>query len=193
MRDTDYVASAARTLTAVVRGIDPGVLDAATPCSDYDVRGLLNHLLFWGPSLEGAGRKETVPPPAGSDTELDLTGGDWAADLAAQLSRTAKVWSEPAAWQGMTHMGGPTEMPAPLVGGMVAGELVVHGWDLAAATGQQPEWDAELIDYVYAEAAGSAELGRQMGVYGPEVAVAEGAPALHRLLGVTGRDPAWTP
>lgn len=64
MQPHSLVAVAAAPTIEIFRGIAPDQLDAPTPCSEYDVRGLINHLLFWGPSLEGAARKELVPPPA---------------------------------------------------------------------------------------------------------------------------------
>ncbi|MBL1075866.1 TIGR03086 family protein [Nocardia sp. 2] len=192
MSESDYAALAAAPLLKIIRNITGDQLGNPTPCAEFDVRRLLNHLLFWGPSLEGAARKESVPPPAENEAEVDLLSGDWAAALESQLDRIATAWSAPAAWQGMTHMGSPMELPAPLIGGMVVGELMVHAWDLARATGQDPQWDADLLAYAYRETAATAEQGRQMGIYGPEVPVPETDPLLSRLVGVTGRDPHWT-
>lgn len=166
---------------------------AQTPCAGYDVRRLVNHLLFWGPPLEGAARKESVAPPAENEADVDLTQGDWAGALESQLHRVTAAWSEPSAWEGSTRMGGPMELPASLIGGMVLGELVVHGWDLAQATGQHPTWDDDLLMYLHEEVAKTAEQGRKMGVYGPEVAVAASSSMLDRVLGLTGRSPNWTP
>ncbi|MFD1932147.1 MULTISPECIES: TIGR03086 family metal-binding protein [Nonomuraea] len=192
MSGEELMARAAAPLMEIVRGIEPDQLDARTPCAEYDVRKLVNHLLFWGPSLEGAGRGEIVPPPAGAETDVDLTAGDWTAALEANVERVVAAWSRAAAWEGTTHMGGPTELPASLVGGMIMGELIVHGWDLARATGQSLTWDDDLMDYVHDEVGKNAEQGRAMGVYGPAVAVDDAAPVLDRVLGLTGRDPAWT-
>ncbi|HVW43032.1 MAG TPA: TIGR03086 family metal-binding protein [Amycolatopsis sp.] len=183
-----FVAPAATCLEDVVRTIRPGQLDAPTPCAKYDVRGLVNHLLFWGPSLEGAARKETVPPPGPPETDLGLT----TSDLLAQIDRTAKAWSEPAAWEGVTHMGGPAELPAALVGGMIVTELVVHGWDLAKATGRNLTPGDDLLDYLLDEVGKTAEQGRAGGVYGPPVAVPATAPKFDRVLAMTGRNPGWT-
>lgn len=183
------VSRAYQPFATIVDNIKPDQLDAATPCAEYDVRRLVNHMLFWGPSLEAAGRKETVPPPAESEADVDLTAADWAGDLVAQLNRTVAAWSRPEAWQGVASMGGPHEIPASMVGGMVLGELVIHGWDLAQATGQQATWDEDVLTFTFAEVAANAETGRQMGVYGPEVEVPADAPLLHRILGVTGRRP----
>jgi uncharacterized protein (TIGR03086 family) len=73
---------------------------------------------------------------------------------------------------------------------MVVGEVVVHGWDLAMATGQQPVWDDEVLAFVHKELVANVQWGRDMGVYGPEVPVPEDAPLLDRILGLTGRNPA---
>lgn len=189
----NHIASAARPFVEIVRNVKPDQLANPTPCSEFTVRRLVNHLLFWGPSLVGAARKEPVPPPAESESDVDLAGEGWATALEAQAERTAAAWGEPDAWAGVTRMGGPMELPAELVGGMVAGELVVHGWDLARATGQRSEWDEDVLRYVHGEVARSAELGRSMGIYGPEVAVPADASTLDHLLGLSGRDPGWTP
>lgn len=180
-------------LSEIIHAIEPDQLKAKTPCAEYDVRTLLNHLLFWGPSLEGAGRKETVPPPAAAEANVDLTQGDWAAALDAHLDRTVQAWSAPAAWEGTTHLGGPTELPASLVGGMAVGELVVHGWDLARATGQRLAVDEDIVEFLCEEIAKTAAQGRAMGAYGPEVAVSISSSMLDRVLGLTGRRPDWTP
>lgn len=190
MIDAQWPARAAAPLAGLIRDITPDQLSTQTPCAEYDVRKLVNHLLFWGPSVDGAGRKEAVAPPAGAETDLDLTRGDWRAALDAQVERTVATWSRPGAWEGTTHMGA-AELPAPLVGAMVVGELVLHGWDLARATGQHPAWDDDLIAYLHEETAKNAGNGREMGFYGPEVPIPASSPLLDRLLGLTGRDPAW--
>lgn len=191
MSDAQFVARAAGPLREIIHRIKPEQLDAPTPCAEFDVRALVNHLLFWGPSLVGAARKESVPPPAEAETELKLSDGEWVTALEAQLDRIVAAWREPEAWQGTTYMGGPTKLPASMVGGMVVGELVVHGWDLARATGQQPTWQEDLLRYLHAEVSKVAEQGREMGVYGPEVAVPASASTLDQLLAVTGRTPGW--
>ncbi|MCK2237375.1 MULTISPECIES: TIGR03086 family metal-binding protein [unclassified Crossiella] len=179
-------------LGAVVRNLTGESLGAATPCSEYDVRGLVNHLLFWGPSLEGAGRKESVPPPAASEGEVDLVGDGWVGALAGQVGRTVEAWGQGSAWEGLTWMGGAEQIPAAVVGGMVVAELVVHGWDLARATGQVVEWDAGLVDFLFEQVSMTAQQGREMGVYGEEVVVSSSASTVDRVLGLTGRDPGWT-
>jgi uncharacterized protein (TIGR03086 family) len=187
------IAAAAAPAVRIVRNIRIDQFQAPTPCSDYHVRTLLNHLLFWGPALEGAARKEQVPPPAAAEHEVDLVQGDWAAAYEAQVDQLVAAWGKPEAWSGTTFLGGPMELPASTVGGMAMGELVVHGWDLARATGQQPCWDDDVVGFLLDEVGRNAEQGRSYGVYGSPVAVPAGAPLLDRTVGLTGRDPGWTP
>jgi uncharacterized protein (TIGR03086 family) len=165
----------------VIRDITPDRLDAPTPCAGWSVRDLIQHMLFYGPMLQAAARKEQAAPGQWSD--------DWQAGLEDQIDRLVTAWESPAAWQGTTSLGSPDPMPAHMIGGMVLGEVVVHGWDLARATGAQPSWDEDLLAFVHEEVAKTASLGREMDVYGPEVPVAADAPALHRMLALTGRDP----
>ncbi len=192
MSETQFVARAAASLIDIIRSIKPDQLGAPTPCAEYDVRRLVNHLLFWGPSLEGAAHKESVPPPAEAEADVDLTEGEWAAALETHVERIVVAWSKPSAWEGTTHMGGPMELPASLVGGMVVGEQVVHGWDLAKATGQHVALEDDLLGYLYEETAKNAAQGRAMGIYGPPVIVPASSSTLDRVLGLTGRNPAWT-
>jgi uncharacterized protein (TIGR03086 family) len=193
MQPHALVALAAGPTMETIRAIAPGQLGAPTPCSGFDVRRLINHLLFWGPSLAGAARKEPVQPPAQSEQDVNLAGPDWAARLEAQIDDIVSSWGAPAAWEGVTRMGGPMELPADMIGGMVVGELLVHGWDLARATGQSPSWGDDVLELTYEMVAKTADQGREMGVYGPEVPVPGGAAVLDRILGLTGRDPGWTP
>lgn len=168
-------------------------LDAPTPCDGWDLRALVNHLLYWAPVLAAAGRREPASPAAASEDDADLVIGDWPAVLAAAQKDLVAVWGDPAAWEGTASMGGAPELPAPMVGAMVLGELVVHGWDLARTAGRHPTWPDEVVAATYREMAAMADQGRAMGVFGPAVAVPADAPPLQRLLGLAGRSPGWRP
>ena len=61
----------------------------------------------------------------------------------------------------------------------------------AVATGQRLELPADLLAHLHDTVFAGVEQGRKMGMYGPEVAVPADAPTLDRILGLTGRDPAW--
>ncbi|GAB3913064.1 TIGR03086 family metal-binding protein [Kibdelosporangium lantanae] len=185
---SSLISQATTPVADMVRGVTPDQLRLPTPCPDFDVRRLLNHLLYWGPSLEGAARKVLVPPPDTPEAERELPAG-WQPELLAYLAKLTESWSDPAAWTGTTMMGGPTEMPAGMVGGMIVGEVVLHGWDLAEATGQKAVWDEEVLAYVHKELTANVQMGRDMGMFAPEVPVPEDAPLLDRVLGLSGRTP----
>jgi uncharacterized protein (TIGR03086 family) len=72
-------------------------------------------------------------------------------------------------------------------------ELVVHGWDLAVATGQPYRADAESVPACLGFVAPMARPEGTPGLFGPPVPVPADAPDLDRLLGLSGRDPAWSP
>jgi uncharacterized protein (TIGR03086 family) len=178
-------------MAAIVRTSTDDQLANPTPCAEYDLRALVNHLLFWGPSMAASGRKETVPAPASAESDVDLTAGDWRGDLLAVLDGVASPWAPATAWEGVTTLGAPTELPASVIGDMITGELAVHAWDLAVATGQRLDLPATLLAHLLATMPPAAAQGREMGLFGPEVAVPADAPMLDRVLGMTGRDPAW--
>jgi hypothetical protein len=88
-------------------------------------------------------------------------------------------------------MGGP--VPATAVGGLVVAELVLHGWDLARATGFDASWPDDVVAVAYHATAATAGQGRAIGVYGAPVELGPEASTMDRLLPASGRNPQWTP
>jgi uncharacterized protein (TIGR03086 family) len=188
----EKMATAAAAVVAVARNVRPDQLDKPTPCPDWDVRALVNHLVFWSAfRSELAARKQTAPADDPLTERTDFTRGDWAETFASQLDKAVAAWSEPGATEGDTGLAGGS-MPARLIGSMMIGELVVHGWDLARATGQEIDADPAVVAAVLDMAAEMGPMGRKMGAFGDEVSVPESAPPLDRLLGASGRDPSWS-
>jgi uncharacterized protein (TIGR03086 family) len=178
-------------LPEIIRAAALTAPGAPTPCAEWDRAALVRHLLYWAPFLAAAGRRTTPVPVADQELNVDLT--EWPDALQAAWSDVAAAWSEPAAWTGTTFMGDPTPQPAELIGGMVLGELVVHASDLAMAAGVQPRWPADVLAATHDAVAGMASEARTLRIFGPEVPVPPTAPLLNRTLGLTGREPAWSP
>lgn len=184
------LADAAGALTDLVRSIEPAELDLPTPCAEYDVRALLNHLLYWGPWLEAAARKQPPPAVEGGERDADLMGGDWAGALVKQVEAIVDALGQPGALAGTTTMGGG-ELPASMIGDMVLAEWVLHGWDLARATSRTVRCDPEVASAARTAVAAMAPQGREMGIFSAVVSVPGTATDLAHALALSGRDPAW--
>ncbi|MET7692241.1 TIGR03086 family metal-binding protein [Streptomyces sp. NPDC005483] len=172
----------------VVRGIADTALGAATPCAEYDVRGLVNHLFQVVEQFQRLAAKE---PSDFGEAAADRVGEgpDWRERFVVEADRLVSAWSAAGAEDGVT---GAMGMPARLVGSMALLDLTVHVWDLARATGQEyGEADGAVVEELTGAVAQLAPTARKMGVFGEPVAVAEGASAFERLLAGTGRDPRW--
>lgn len=194
-RDALLVRTAAELAASAVAAIGPDRWSAATPCRDYDLRTLVDHLA-WGAVLARNAAERTPldrdwnnpePPPS----LAGLAPEQWAPAIEEELRAAADAWSAPGAWDGDTVMG-TTPMPAAVVGPMMLAEFAVHGWDVARSVGARYEVPDDLGRVVLTAVEGMAQMGRDGGWYGPEVAVAADAPAFDRALGLAGRDPAWT-
>jgi uncharacterized protein (TIGR03086 family) len=92
----------------------------------------------------------------------------------------------------MTRAGG-LDLPGEVAGVIALDELVIHGWDLARATAQDYDPDKASLQTVLPFVTQAADGEPQEGLFGPPVAVPDGAPLLDRVIGLTGRDPAWSP
>ena len=83
--------------------------------------------------------------------------------------------------------------PAEVMGLVAFNELVVHGWDLAVATGQAYRPDDATLQVSYDFLAQTADDPESRGeIYGPVVPVPDDAPLLDRVVGLAGRNPAWS-
>ncbi|WP_396447918.1 TIGR03086 family metal-binding protein [Actinomadura sp.] len=183
---------AAEAAARIVLEIPEARMDAPTPCPEWDVRSLVNHLILWNGRGGSAALKA---PTTGPGEDHDFTAEPhWAERFEEQARKTAEAWQDPAAWEGNASLTGNKEgMPATFIAGIVFGECVVHGWDLAVATGREPGFPPGVVQAAWEQIVPTAEVSRQYGAFGPEVPVPEDAPLLDRVLGLAGRDPGWKP
>ncbi|MFI7099890.1 TIGR03086 family metal-binding protein [Streptomyces sp. NPDC050161] len=167
-------------------------LDAPTPCADYAVRHLLGHLVGLTGAFRNAADKDLGPStatPPGTGRP-DVQAG-WRAQLERNLAEMADAWHRPEAWEGETQAGGVT-LPAAIAGRVALNELVLHGWDLARATGQAYAPDTAALGVSYALLAPSAG-DPERSIFGPAVSVPDDAPLLDRVVALSGRSPSWAP
>jgi len=185
------MAASAAEAARVVCGVSSDQLSAATPCTDWDLRALLNHVILWTAySAERRARDEQVPDDVMRKDFVAEPG--YAADYAAQLDKAVAAWSDPAAWQrNLNVMGAPT--PAAGVAALLIAEMVLHGWDAAKASGQDYACRDDVAAVVLGAVEANAELFRQYQGFADPIPVPASAPVLDRALALSGRDPGWTP
>lgn len=184
---------ATRTLAGLVGGVRDDQLTAPTPCAEYTLGDLVEHVGGLALAFTRAATKSFTPGAthsAGGDAAR--LPADWRTSISAQLDALAEAWRDPEAWQGMTEAGGVT-MPGEIGGGVALNELVVHGWDVAAALGRPYQCDPTTADGAlqFAARVMFADDSGRGDAFGPAVAVPPDATKLDRLVALNGRDPVW--
>jgi uncharacterized protein (TIGR03086 family) len=191
---------AAREVARLLDGVSDRQLGGPTPCPDYTVGALLDHLMGLTLAFTWAARKTTAAEGGSADAAPGTSTGEqldpnWRKLLPTRLDDLVEAWQDPQAWDGMTEAGGVT-MPAEQMGVVALDELVLHGWDLARATGQSfqsdPASTSAVLEFTGMAAQPEHAAGRD-GLFGPVIDVPADRPALDRALGYAGRDPAWAP
>ncbi len=185
---TSAIGEACQTITGIVRAVADTDLDSPTPCTDFDLRTLLTHFAGTTTAFVHAGSSRSLDPddPWGSNVKLSQ---EWPSQIEGNLSQIATGWSRAEALDGSID---GSQMPARALGEMLLIEVILHGWDVARASGQQVEISDALGAEVLRCVSATADQGREFHAYGPEVTVAEDASDLDKALGLAGRDPNWT-
>jgi uncharacterized protein (TIGR03086 family) len=190
MSETIDFEAQARLVARLAEHTTDDQLDAPTPCEKYAVRHVLGHLVGLTAAFCDAARKDLGPSTntAPGETVPDVEPG-WRGALERNLAALTEAWRAPDAWEGDTQAGG-VALPAPVAGQVALNELVLHGWDLARATGQAYAPDRASLEVSYALLAPSSEGG---GLFGPPVPVPDDAPLLDQVVALSGRRPGWAP
>jgi uncharacterized protein (TIGR03086 family) len=188
----DQLSRATDQTGAIISRIRPDQATLPTPCSSLDVRALVDHVVrdiqqFTVRASRGDGQS---PDPG-------IKGDDWSAAYREAADSLLGAWRREGALDGTVKLPFGEYPPTWFVGQQIT-DLVVHGWDIAKATGQPTELGPELgqlaLDWgrqnLRPEFRGDEASGQD---FGAEVPVPENAPVHDRLAGFFGRDPDWTP
>ena len=184
------MAAAAAEAARVVDGVPEGPLDGPTPCADWDLRTLLNHVILW--TAYSAERR------AYGESVANLMSKDFTADpgfrtaYADQLGKAVNAWSDPAAWERELGVMGNTT-PAADVGAMLIMEMVLHGWDVAKATSRDYVCDGAVAASVLDTIEAQGEMFRKYDGFRNIVPLAGEVTEFDRALSLSGRDPRWQP
>jgi uncharacterized protein (TIGR03086 family) len=170
----EYRSASDWALAKVVGANDQ--LDAPTPCDGWNVRTLLNHMLetqqYFVRSARGEEASISPEPPAG------LIGDDAASAYERGRDAIIQTFSE----DGVIERTGPSL-------GIAFSDTLLHGWDVARATGQDTTMPDGLASAAYGMVHGAFTEDQRHGVFEPEIAVADDASPQEKLLAYTGRDP----
>jgi uncharacterized protein (TIGR03086 family) len=181
----EMTAAAAET-ARLVANVRPDQLDDPTPCLEWDVRTLLNHIILW--TAYSAEQRAYGQSVADELMSKDFAADpDFAADYAKQVDRAVAAWADPAAWERDLGVMG-SSMAAADVAAMLIMEMALHGWDLAAATGQEYRLDDATAAFVLATVEQQAEMFRQYQGFAAAIETPEDATPFTRALALSGRD-----
>jgi uncharacterized protein (TIGR03086 family) len=167
-----YGRASTWALTKVAGAADK--LDAQTPCDDWDVRQLMNHMLDTANYFSGSARGDDVSLPSPDPPEL--LGDDPVADFERAREETLDAFGV----DGVIERTGPSL-------GIAFSDQLLHGWDLATATGQDATMPEDLPAVAYEMIHGRFTDEQRKGVFKPEIEVADDSSAQERLLAYTGR------
>ena len=167
---------------ALVSGVRPEQAGLPTPCTEWDVRALVNHTVYdlqtFTAGLTGAER---------GATDADLIGNDWSAAYRAASDALLAAWRQRGIDGTLkTRVG---EFPATWAVGQHTADLAVHGWDIATATRQSTDLDPEVGRVALDWAHENLKPQFRGAAFGPEVEVPENAAVYDRLAGFFGREP----
>ena len=178
-------AAALDSTSRIVAGIDRAQLSLPTPCEDFDVEALLGHLIVGNRrfvAVAGGAPATSVPlEPEPTD--------DWSAAYDTTAIAVRDAWRDPAALERIAEL--PIgSIPGVVALGMHVVESLVHGWDLATATGQGTDIEPELCTIAWQNVQGVDDDLRGAGrPFGPAIEVPDHAPATDRLVAWLGRQP----
>lgn len=177
-----------RRFAELVDGVRPDQWRDGTPCSEWDVRTLAHHLLYeqrWVPPLCAG---QTVAE-VGERFEGDLLGEDasaWPDLLAFSIDEAHAAVARPGVLDQTVHLSFG-DFPGQEYVTELIGDLAVHGWDLARATGQNDAIDPGAVALLLPWAQSHAGFLTESGMFGSRIDISPDAPDDVRLLALLGR------
>jgi len=173
----------------VVEGIEPSQLDNPSPCDEWTVRDVLNHITAGSTMFAVCVRDGLI-----SDEQLgeimagDNLGTDYKGAFRTASAAALDAFDAPGAAEKMVNL--PFgEMPAGVAINIAIFDVATHTWDLAKGTGQTMQLDPEVLAAAYELAQQMIPNMRAGGMVADEVIVAADAPLQDRLVALTGRTP----
>lgn len=175
----------AASFGALVDAVPADGWSRPTPCTDWDVRALVNHVTYeqlWAPHLIDGQTVEEV----GDRYDGDVLGDDPKAAWHAAVGGSTASFTAPGALDGITHLS-YADVPASEYLTQMVTDLAVHGWDLAKAIGGDTRIDDETVALLLPTWTAQQDLVRGSGIFGDQVEVPDDADEQTKLLALLGR------
>lgn len=176
-------------MVKVLAGVTDSQLTESSPCTLWSVGDLIDHvdqvaLVFTALALENADELLRVA----TNPDVAHLGPDWHESISKHVRALGTSWDDPAAWQGSGNMPG-SDLSNELWGKITLTELVVHGWDIAQATGQSFDVPEPSLNACFEHVAEFVPSAPVPALWGPHVDVASGETLMNRIVAITGRHP----
>ena len=170
----------------LIDGVGDNQWDQPTPCPDYDVGALVDHILGWARQFAAGANGEKFADPSEY-----RRGDNPAGEFRAAADRIVAGWEEHGLDREVSFGGGGGDSPGPVAFNMTVMEVLTHGWDLATATDQKLPWsDDEAADVLArAEKTLPAQYRGDGMPFGDIVEVPDTAPPADRVAAFMGRTP----
>ncbi len=183
--DIDLLESVLDKTAGLVANVSTADHDAQTPCPDYDVRALVNHINGWVQMFAAAANGETFQ----GDPTAHEAGDDAGAEFRAAADQIVAGWRKHGLDREVSMLGG--QQPAQMVLNMTLMEYLAHGWDLAVATDQPIPYSDDEAAAVLERAEKTLPAQYRGGdhPFGEIVEVPDSASAVDRFVGFMGRRP----
>jgi uncharacterized protein (TIGR03086 family) len=176
---------------ALIAGAPPDTMDAPTPCTSWDVERLIAHIVQDLRHFTATASGEERDSSRAENGDAGARAYDKAARELVEAWRQGGV-------EGRTLHVRMGDFPATWAVSQQTADVIVHGWDVAKATGQRASFDPDVTlatlewakQNLKPEFRGGEESGK---AFGEVVQVSDEQPPIDRLVGWFGRDPAWSP
>ncbi len=182
------------TTVGIVAGIKPGQLSAPTPCTEWDLRALLEHMIGQHYGFAAAARGEESdrsvwePRPLGDDLLEQYT------EAVREVTRAFSEEGPIGRRFVLPEIHETRRFPAPTAISFHLLDYVVHGWDVARCVGAVAQYDDDLVAAALAVAEQIPRDGSRLepgALFRPNVSVPEDVSPMDRLIALTGRSPSW--
>ena len=186
---------AANRVQEIMAGVRQEQAGDATPCTAWNVQDVMNHVIGGAEVLAGS-LEGNIPEGVGGVSAVSSYSGE------TEVSKLAEAYASEAG-RAIAAARRPEAMSATTPGGMMtvpqflvamATDHIIHGWDIARATGQDESLDDDVVQAAYrmmtsVEGSVFVDMGRQMGFVGPAVGIAQDAGLQDKLIAHMGRQP----